>query len=155
MLTNQSNTYRNNLINHRPITYATGNETGPLPLTPNDFLLPNSLLTTTDKLEATKVIFTTALTSNNNTLQRFWKRWKDEYLTLLNTNNRSSNKQKLCPGDICLLEEGAKRQFWPLVVIEEIYPGRDGHARSARIKVHGKVIRRPMKLLYRLEIPDQ
>jgi len=142
------------LINRRPITYTNGNENDLLPLCPANFLLPSASMKTYNNSETNHVILSNALDANRKILLRFWQRWKTEYLTSLNKNTSGSTQHSFKVGDICLLDEGSKRQFWPLARIEEIFIGRDGVGRSAKIWFKNKTLRRPLRLLHRLEIPD-
>jgi len=142
------------IVNHRPITYCTGNETDVLPLSPINFLIPSASLSTTAEITSQAAILRRALSCNNLAVARFWRRWKADFLTSLNCNNGKSAKYPLQIGDIMLLNEAPKRQHWPLVRIVDLIPGRDGKVRSARIRYKGKVFVRPLKLLHRLELSD-
>ncbi|XP_035232679.1 uncharacterized protein LOC118204473 [Stegodyphus dumicola] len=59
--------------------------------------------------------------------------------------------------------ENQKRLNWPLAVIEELYPGRDGHVRVVKVKTPLGHLVRPVQKIYPLEvnssrdpiIPDQ
>jgi len=51
-------------------------------------------------------------------------------------------------GDVVLLyDEGTKRAFWKLALVNELLPGEDGHARAAVIRVGSE--QGPAKLLKR------
>ncbi|GFX81581.1 integrase catalytic domain-containing protein [Trichonephila clavipes] len=49
-------------------------------------------------------------------------------------------------------EEKVRRQLWRLGRIIEIHKGRDGKVRSATIKILTDIMKRPVRLLYNLEI---
>lgn len=57
-------------------------------------------------------------------------------------------------GDVALIgEDNTPRQSWRLGRIEELFPGRDGLVRSCAVRTSsGTVLRRPIQLLYPLEI---
>jgi len=142
------------IINNRPITYCTGNENEILPLSPINFLIPSGSVSTSSEISAQASNIRQALSCNNLAVSRFWKRWKSEFLPLLNSNSGTVPKYTIQVGDVMLLNEAPKRQHWPLVRIIDLIRGRDGKTRSARIKYKGKVFVRPLKLLHRLEIQE-
>ncbi|XP_066956296.1 uncharacterized protein [Macrobrachium rosenbergii] len=51
-------------------------------------------------------------------------------------------------------EERVPRLLWPLGVITELYPGKDGMVRSAKVKTKRGFVTRPVQNLYNLEISD-
>ncbi|GFR27253.1 DUF5641 domain-containing protein [Trichonephila clavata] len=66
------------------------------------------------------------------------------------------DKDALEVGDAVLIGHGNVRQIdWPLGVILEVYPGKDGVLRVARIRTsHGERIR-PFQRLYPLDVSDK
>ena len=71
-------------------------------------------------------------------------------------NNKSKTKIKAIEiGDVVLLNEGSKREYWPLAVVVDIFKGRDEVVRSVKLKCNGKVLTRPTKLIYLLESQDR
>ena len=102
-------------------------------------------------------------------LQRAWrnrkrvaehliKRWTDEYLqTLRAWNTRSDSRPVRTPhvGEIVLVQGEGRRGRWPLGRIQSLIPARDGVARAAVIALRGRLTRRPVSKLFRLEAyPD-
>ncbi|GFR19922.1 DUF5641 domain-containing protein [Trichonephila clavata] len=79
-------------------------------------------------------------------------RFQKEYISLL---KQTSNKVEtpLSVGDIVLISlDNKKRVDWPLAKIVEIYKGRDGVSRVARLKTQSGELIRPIQRLCRLEI---
>ena len=141
------------IINSRPITYSTGNEEEILPLCPINFLLmPNSNRPDVMNVEATRDMILTCIADNSKIMKLFWKRWKEQYLIMLNENRSRSSGNELKEGSIAILNEGTKREYWPLVKVVEVRKGRDGIVRSVKILCRNKLLCRPIKLLYDLEI---
>ncbi|GFS75999.1 DUF5641 domain-containing protein, partial [Nephila pilipes] len=61
--------------------------------------------------------------------------------------------QKLCVGDIVLVEDINKRPLlWPLAKIIEIFPVRDNVVRLAKVKTDNGIFLRPIQRLFPLEI---
>jgi len=59
------------------------------------------------------------------------------------------------PGDVVLVEqENEKRQGWPLGVILEAIPGRDGVTRSYKLKTRAGTVTRPAQRLFPMEQED-
>lgn len=48
--------------------------------------------------------------------------------------------------------DGKKRLDWPLGVVKEVYPGRDGKCRSALVKTKTGEFTRPIQRLFLLEM---
>ena len=96
-----------------------------------------------------------SLIENNAIIRKFWKRWKSEYIPLLIPNKSKASMNNVRIGDVVLLNEGSKREYWPLAKIVEIRPGRDNLIRSVKIKCRGKLLVRPTKLLHFLESIEQ
>ncbi len=67
----------------------------------------------------------------------FWKRWKAEYLQVLQRRTKWPTVQKdFRKGDIVLVtEDDSPRNSWPMGVITEVYPCADGHVRKVQVKV--------------------
>jgi len=140
------------IINHRPLTYVTGNEESMIPLSPQNFLIPSQTSCKSQDEIRSQVALKKALSCNTALVKQFWKRWQTEYLVFLNKNSPVQSKHSIKVGDVLLLNEGTKRQYWPLVRVTEILQGRDGKTRSCKIQLRGKSITRPTKLLHQLEL---
>ena len=57
--------------------------------------------------------------------------------------------------DIVLInDDKIPRHFWKLGRVTAVYPGRDGKIRSCEIKTETSVLKRPVQLLYNLEINE-
>ena len=84
-----------------------------------------------------------------------WKRWQREYLRALRERHNLTHKiSKFQPkeGDVVIVKGDSKnRGTWPLAIIKEIYPGKDGTIRGVKLKTANGFIERPVQLLYPLE----
>ncbi|GBL92650.1 hypothetical protein AVEN_123814-1 [Araneus ventricosus] len=151
------------IINSRPLTYVYNEPNEPFPLTPDNFLtgrrltaLPNwsgkrNIELFKGKKELIKRYFYREKILNN-----FWKRWKREYILQLKGANLNKNvnvKTEFNVNDIVLIgEEKVPRQLWKLGKVIDVHKGRDSKVRSATIKTSTGIIKRPIQLLYNLEI---
>lgn len=86
----------------------------------------------------------------------FWKRWTREYLPILQVRQKwQIVGRNLAKDDIVLVaDKSSPRNCWPLGRILEVYPGRDGLIRSARLKTGNGELVRPIEKLCILEGQD-
>lgn len=87
-------------------------------------------------------------------LNVFWTKWTNEYLKGL-PHLVSRFKRHGAPkiGSIVLIKEDNVPRFrWPLGVIEDIFPGRDGLVRALRIRTQTGVYTRPLQKVFDLEM---
>ena len=63
------------------------------------------------------------------------------------------------PGEVVIVAppDGVKvpRQLWPFGLILQVFQGKDGHTRSARIRIKGRETIRPLSRLYPLEVTQE
>lgn len=98
-------------------------------------------------------------------MERFWKRWKREYLLELREFHRTRAKKglhyTLKGGDIVTVyDEGHPRGMWRLGKIENLIEGVDEQVRGVYVRVmskkgHMKTLRRPIQHIYPLEVISQ
>lgn len=163
------------VINSRPLSYMSPDDVEE-PLTPSHLLVGRRLLNLPDHLgyvdEPGEEEFSTdpstlsrRMKHLNTTLNHFWNRWRTEYLNNLreahyHANRKSSDREYpyLSVGDVVVVhDEHLPRGLWKLGVVQEIIQGRDGKIRGALVKMAKRdrqkdVLRRPIQLLYPLEI---
>ncbi|UYV84140.1 hypothetical protein LAZ67_X001305, partial [Cordylochernes scorpioides] len=141
------------IMNGRPLTYISEEMEDPQPLTPAMFLrhkgnikFPEGDLTEKDRLQ-----FSYAW---RKSLERELKnRFRSEYLSHLINKNKGRNSQNLRIGDIVVIgSDLRKRTEWPLGRIIELYPGKDGIVRVAKLKTGGGIIIRPVQRLCPMEL---
>jgi len=64
--------------------------------------------------------------------------------------------RKLQPREVVLLGvENSKRIDWPLAVVEELIPGRDGEVRLVKLRTASGVLLRPIQRVYTLEVHEE
>ncbi|XP_035220808.1 uncharacterized protein LOC118193777 [Stegodyphus dumicola] len=150
-------------VNNRPLTYISNAADELRPLTPSNFLQDVKEIVTADldHLDRNKLVKRERYCQElrEQFRRRFWK----EYLGQLVQKAGTSDKI-FKVGEVVLVgSENQKRINWPLAVIEELYPGRDGHVRVVKVKTPLGHLVRPVQKIYPLEvnssedpiIPDQ
>ena len=88
-------------------------------------------------------------------VQRFSRRWRDEYLTSLcehhHVNGTFTSFMK--EGAVVLVQNDTPRLTWPLAVITRLLPSADGVVRVVEVCLaNGNVTTRPISRLYPLEV---
>ena len=98
-------------------------------------------------------------------LNHFWKRWRSEYLNKLRERHHYSvKKTPNCPsvskGDVVIIHDDAlPRGLWKLGRTQELFSSHDGPPRAALVRVAARdcqhvLLRRPLQLLYQLQIHE-
>ena len=69
-------------------------------------------------------------------IQKFWNRWKTEYLTSLREFNRVSghNKEVIKVGDVVIVHDEKPRMQWKLALVEGLIKGGDNLVRAILLK---------------------
>ena len=161
------------VLNSRPISHFSMEDRDE-PLTPNHLITGRRLMSLPDGLcyqdieddiEITPALLNKRMKHLNKTIDRFWKRWRSEYLLGLREHHRISkgtNKEnQVSVGDVVIIHnDSKKRGFWDLGIIEEVLPGKDGLIRGAVVRVcsngrRATCLRRSICHLYPLEINCQ
>jgi len=73
---------------------------------------------------------------------------------LMVTATRTS--RELLPREVVLIgTENSKRADWPLAVVKELIPSRDGKVRLVKLRTASGILLRPVQRIYPLEIYDE
>jgi hypothetical protein len=142
------------VINSRPLTHVSEDVTDLVPITPNMFLLDLKEvgLVDCDAVESGRL--NRWSTYQQKVKENLQERFKKEYLGQLVLTAKKGHK--LQPREVVFLRvENSKRRHWPLAVIEELIPGRDGEVRLARLRTASGVLLRPVERVYPLEIHEE
>ena len=143
------------LLNSRPLTYQSANPEDDVPLTPNHFLFgqvggqfaPESVDETTfnPKKRWRRV---------QELVRHFWNRWIREWLPALNVRRKWLTVERgIQVNDVVLvMSPKTPRGHWPLGRVVEVYPGKDGHVRVAKVQVGKEQFLRPITKLCQLEL---
>ena len=142
-------------VNSRPLTY-TGDAMEGIPLTPAHFLIGRIIDSKSSETDISKQPSNDlALRSEirNQTLNKFWNVWTKEYIRQLPPIRGNDCNKKLHVGCIVLVNsDQTSRLQWPLGIVQQVFPGRDGFVRSVEIKTAKGLIRRPIQHIHCLEL---
>ncbi|GFS95503.1 integrase catalytic domain-containing protein [Trichonephila clavipes] len=151
------------IVNHLPLTNVENDPGEPEPLTPAHFLelgygdskYPIHFI---ELIDATMVkeSYKKRKTYRTLLLKQLWRRWKEQYLLQLKPANHfktPSVHKNLKLNDVVLVEGNVKSKLlWELGIIKEIFIGRDDNVRSCLVKTFKGLFKKPIQLLYPLEI---
>eukprot|EP00794_Sanderia_malayensis_P021467 gene21467-biopygen1183 len=154
------------VINARPLKYIADNTDGiTYALTPSQLINGRNLQCLPSE-NTTEILSTYESLSkrgryHRRLLAQFTNKWKKEYLMSLLQAFRPQGVSKepvINVNDIVLLRnDQKKRNFWKLAKVINLFKGKDGSVRAAKVQVAStegkKVLNRALKLLIPLEIP--
>ena len=142
-----------NVLNSRPLTPASDDIKDLEALTPNHILIGQHSNWHTmghfpEKVSSRKMWKQVQIASNY-----FWKRWKREYLPMLNVRVCGKTKsQNHAIRDLVLVSDvDLPRGKWPLGRIIKVMPGSDGIVRVAEVRTKDGTYVRPVVKLCKLE----
>ena len=148
-------------INSRPLTYISDDTDSSEILTPAHFLLckdgKSKIDVTSEVPDMTSVDLRDKLVVKNQMIDKFWKLWTEQYLVNLpHVVKGFHSKCSLDIGSIVLVKtDNLPRQKWPLGIVIEVFPGKDGLIRSVKVKTANSVVVRPIQRLIDLEISNK
>ena len=87
-------------------------------------------------------------------IEKFWSRWKTEYLTSLREFNKTCghNDATIKVGDVVIVHDEKPRMQWKLALVDELIKGGDDLVRAAHIQIGRYRTTRPIVKLYPLEV---
>ncbi|XP_068227975.1 uncharacterized protein [Palaemon carinicauda] len=145
-------------INSRPLTFVSDEPDFEHYLTPSHFILGRNItskppvdiepyVVTPDDLRDREEIV-------NKRLEQFWSVWRKDYIANLPPVVKGFNQKcRLNVGSTVLVKEDhMPRLQWPIGVIVNVYPGRDGLIRSVDVKTRKGIVNRSIQRLHDLEI---
>ena len=83
----------------------------------------------------------------------FWKRWRREYLPLLQQRQKWFNpKRNFAVGDtVIVVDDSSPRNVWPIGRITEVFPDNRGMVRRVKVQTKTSTLERPITKLCLLE----
>ncbi|UYV78489.1 hypothetical protein LAZ67_16001717 [Cordylochernes scorpioides] len=143
------------LMNSRPLTYMSEDVEDLSPLTPALFLHDLKEIGVPDLDSIERSSLQKRYRFRQRLREDLRKRFRTEYFGFLRQETRRRSKTRpIKVGDLVLIgQDNAKRVNWPLARVVEVYPGRDGPVRVAKLRTSKGVQIRPVQRLYNLEIP--
>ena len=143
------------LLNSRPLTYQSASPADDAPLTPNHFLhgqIGGQFAPTS--VDDTEFHPRKRWRRVQELLHHFWKRWIQEWIPGLNARKKWFKSQRdVQIGDVMIvISPDTPRGNWPLGRVLDVYPGKDGHVRVAKLQVGSGTLTRPVTKLFPLEL---
>ncbi|CAG2224086.1 unnamed protein product [Mytilus edulis] len=126
------------IMNSRPLVPISSDPNAP------SILSPSTLLTqkVSDNIEDfshlnTRDVYTNQWKFVQVLADKFWTRWRQEYLQSLQTRRKWQHiKQNIQEGDVVLLKDNElHRNNWPIGLVERVFPGRDNLVRKVQLRV--------------------
>lgn len=142
------------ILNSRPLSPSSDDPNDLEPLTPNHFLLLRSNATPPPGVFTENDLYSRKHWRHAQYLtNHFWKRWKKEYVPLLQQRHKwTSVKRNLKVDDLVLITDSVEpRSKWLLGRVTRVNVGRDNHVRSAEVRTKSSVLVRPVTKLCLLE----
>ncbi|XP_069140927.1 uncharacterized protein [Argopecten irradians] len=138
------------IINARPLTGIPSDPDTPMPLTPSTLLtMKTSHVANSFCIEefTPKDLYKSQWRCVQQLANSFWKRWKNEYLSSLQSRQKwQDDSRNVIEGDIVLVRDKSLcRNDWPMAVVSKAIPSADGRIRKVEVRVdNGKLYLRPV-----------
>ena len=126
------------ILNNRPLTEFSSSPQDFTALTPNHLLLLENAVTFPPGLFHKDEIYARRRWKQVQYLSDvFWKRWKNEYMWLLQQRQKWSTEQPNFEVDnlVLVMDQSLPRNEWPLGRVVEVKNGRDNKVRSCKIRI--------------------
>ena len=141
------------IVNNRPLTKLSDDPCDPSPLTPNHLLLlkGNASLPPGKFVKDDK--YRRRWRHVQHLADQFWRTWLKLYLPELQKRSKWLKRQdNVKTGDLVLIaDENTPRNLWPLAIVQEVKPGRDGLVRSVKVRTRSTELVRPITKIVLLE----
>ncbi|XP_078345136.1 uncharacterized protein LOC144667518 [Oculina patagonica] len=143
-------------LNDRPLSYVEDDVALPI-LTPNSMMFPQcNILPDLEPHHVDDVDLRRRAKHLSKCKNALWKRWSSEYVRSLRERHNLKHPGKPCTlavGDVVILKsEDKNRGKWPLGIVQELYPGRDGVVRAVKLRSGKSFLERAVQHLYPLEL---
>ncbi|XP_075933003.1 uncharacterized protein LOC142932811 [Anarhichas minor] len=126
------------IVNARPLIPVSTDPEAPLILTPSMLLTQKTGASPCPASEFSKGDLLKNQWKRVQALaETFWARWRQEYLSTLQHRQKwQAQKPNLKDGDIVLMKDSqTKRNQWPMGVVVNAIPSKDGRVRKVEVKV--------------------
>ncbi|XP_064646181.1 uncharacterized protein LOC135499366 [Lineus longissimus] len=137
------------LLNSRPIVYCENDPEDEV-LTPNHFLHGQTGGQLSPEIPA-EIAFNPRLRWRfvQDLVQKVWRRWMKEYVTLLQQRPKWLTPQRSLEIDdiVLVVDQTNPKGRWPLGRVMQVYPGSDGRTRVVDVETGGKILKRPITRL--------
>lgn len=135
-------------VNSRPLCKISSDPNDTSILTPGHFLIGTSFFAIPDEnLIETNANWLTRWQLVQKISQSFWKRWKTEYLSQLQSRVKWFKKNSDVPkiNDLVLIkDDNSPSCNWPMAKVIQIYEGDDELTRVVKLKTKDNILKRPI-----------
>ena len=135
------------ILNSRPLTTLSDSVDDLTPLTPNHLLHQKLNVTYPPGIFKESDIYARRKWKQVQYLADiFWKRWKLEYLHLLQTRSKWKDIRKniLVDDIVLVIDMNLPRCNWPLGKVVESFPDKSGFVRAVKIRTNSGILHRPI-----------
>jgi len=142
------------ILNSRPLSPVSSDPKDLEPLTPNHLLLLRSNPNLPPGIFSKDDVYSKRRWRQIQYIADiFWRRWLKEYLPTLQERAKWTNPRRcLVINDLVLIaDENVCRGNWPLGRVIEVFQGKDGYVRTAKIQTSSTILTRPVTKLCFLE----
>ena len=144
-------------INSRPLTFVSDDPDQEKPLTPSHFLLGHDGHYLSERSEPAPIETADDARQRfdlrQSVVDKFWIVWSSEYLRNLPPWRGVSQGHTLREGSMVLVEADHRpRLQWPLGIITQVFPGKDGLIRTVEVKTSSGKLVRSVQRVHDLEI---
>lgn len=126
------------IINARPLVPVSTDPDSPCILSPSA-LLTQKVNHSVEDFENLSLhdVYTSQWKCVQTLAERFWSRWRREYLQSLQVRRKWKTVQEnIRVGDLVLLKDSdCHRNYWPTGLVERMFPGKDGLVRKLEVKI--------------------
>ena len=145
------------VVNSRPLTFVSDEVDGNDPLTPAHFLLGHSGGFCSPGIPPSPVISSQDLTDRyelrKSLLDRFWSVWTSDYIRNLPPFKGSNGSSNLKIGSLVMVQDDQCPLLkWPLGVVTQLFPSKDGVIRTVEIKTATSTLIRSVPRVHDLEL---
>ncbi|XP_048586852.1 uncharacterized protein LOC125570079 [Nematostella vectensis] len=134
-------------VNSRPLYPSSDAIWENPPITPNDLLIGPHVGVPVP-IQEDKVNPRHLHKSTQQRIHHFWTAWMKYFApTLLRRDKWYRPRDNLKSGDLVLEVDSCPRRKWKMALVEEVFPGKDGKVRKAKIKTQTSSFERPIHKL--------
>ena len=125
------------IMNSRPLIPVSSDSDSPCVLSPNTLLTTKTGDCNEDFSHLnTRDVYTTQWKFVQSLAEQFWTQWRHQYLHTLQSRRKwQQTHDNIKEGDVVILKDGEQhRNFWPIGLIEHVFPSKDNLVRKVLVR---------------------
>jgi hypothetical protein len=142
------------IVNNRPLCNVSDDPQDVTPITPAELIIGRRMEQLPDyNPRREKSDFQHLWKQRSRCLNRFWKRWSNDYLLQQNVRKKwqEPSEEDLLNRVVILKDDLLSRNEWRLGRIIQVYKSKDGLVRTVLVKTQSSELRRPIQRISLLE----